>query len=164
MKLLAILVLLVIAPTALATSNDVFVVDAPRVGALPASAVSNLVSGAVATSTNYAATAISSATNALAATLAPTWNTVAIGTNPSVALAVAPNTAYKRTGSGTLTLSSVTGLSPDPAYCVFSGFGSLVLPPGFAVAGSGSYRSGKENHLVLWSTPTTNLVNFLFAQ
>lgn len=95
---------------------------------------------------------------------APTWNTAAVGANPTVALAVSANTAYKRTGTGTLTLSAVTGLSADPTYCIFSGFGSLVLPPGFAVAGSGSFRSGKENHLAFWSTPTTNVVNFLFAQ
>ena len=94
---------------------------------------------------------------------APSWSTAALGASPSTNLAAAARTAYRWTGSGTLTVSSVTGLTSDPTYLVVSGFSSLSLPAGFAVAGSGSFRSGRENHLVLWSTPSTNLVNFLFA-
>lgn len=114
---------------------------------------------AAVAATNYTDAAIAAATQA-----APTWDTTNVGANPTVALAVTPNTAYMRTGTGTLTLSAVTGLTAAPTYCVFGGFDSLVLPAGFAVAGSGSFRAGHENHLTLWASPTTNLVNFLFAQ
>ena len=95
---------------------------------------------------------------------APAWDTATLGANPSVALAVAANTSYKRAGTGTLTLSSVTGLSSAPTYLIASGFSSLVLPSGFSIVGSGAFRAGKTNHFTLWATPEGNAVNFLFAE
>ena len=144
--------------------------------------------GSLADTTYYGWTKLSNATNSTSTVLAatansvylvrqevgrvagsipsvePVWDTAAIGANPSVALAVAPCTSYRRTGSGTLTLTAVTGLSSAPTYCVLSGFSSLVLPSGFAVAGSGAFRAGHENHLALWTDGATQFVNFLFAQ
>ena len=94
----------------------------------------------------------------------PVWDTATLGANPSVALAAAANTSYKRAGTGTLTLTAVTGLSSAPTYCVFAGFSALSLPAGTAVAGAGAFRSGKENHLTLWTDGATTFVNFLFAR
>lgn len=95
---------------------------------------------------------------------APTWFSADLGANASTNLAAAAGAAYRWTGSGALSIQAVTGLSPDPTYLVVDGFSSLSLPAGFAVAGSGAFRAGREVHLALWSTPTTNLVNFLFAR
>ena len=150
-----------------------------------------IVKGGWATTTYYGATKLSSATNststALAATPsavlavrqevgkvaaalaaytppAPTWDAATLGANPTIALAVAADTCYQRTGTGTLTISSISGLSSAPTYLVASGFSSLVLPSGFTVAGSGAFRAGKTNHFTLWTTPAGSAVNFLFAE
>lgn len=95
---------------------------------------------------------------------APTWHVADLGANPATNLAAAAGAAYRWTGSGALSIQSATGLSPDPTYLVLDGFSSLSLPAGFAVAGSGAFRPGREVHLALWSTPTANFVSFLFAR
>lgn len=121
---------------------------------------------AVQAATPAAVRSVALAVGDLAAQMgAPSWQTNAVGANPApIALSVSANTSYLFTGSGTLTFSAVGGLTSEPTYFIASGFETLSLPDSITPAGAGLWRKNRENHFVLWTTPTGTAVNYLFAQ
>ena len=67
-------------------------------------------------------------------------------------------------GTGALTVSGFTGLTPpSQVYWTMSGFDSVTLPAGVYVVGGGSWQPNMVNHFTLWQTGTNVLMSFITA-
>ena len=67
-------------------------------------------------------------------------------------------------GTGALTVSGFTGLTPpSQVYWTLYGFDSVTLPAGVYVVGGGSWQSNMVNHFTLWQTGTNVLMSFITA-
>ena len=68
------------------------------------------------------------------------------------------------TGTGALTVSGFTGLTPPTqVYWTMSGFDSVTLPAGVYAVGGGSWQTNRVNHFTLWQTGTNVLMSFITA-
>lgn len=86
------------------------------------------------------------------------------GLSGTVAFANDGNRPQAWSGTGALTVSGFTGLTPPTqVYWTLQGFDSVTLPAGIYAVGGGTWQTGMVNHFALWQVAGKTMITFLTA-